>query len=147
MSTFKAGDSVIIYPSKEIGIVTSVRAYVTNYPITVSVGREFEGSYTADGYRYLNNEFNNECRIELATTASKPTQPNYWTIVRANSSFVHLSHPKLQDKLIPIHIIKAIEIIGTNVCVYTSEHPELNLGPILIQHVADILFSHEINSI
>lgn len=149
MPEFEVGMHVISMPSRTPCVITSICSD-GSYPISVSdLSGAYEGSYTLEGFRFIDG-LHPESRkyhivIDHSTNNTKPNT-DYWTIVRANSAFIQLSHPELQYVIIPIHTINRIDILDGEPTLITSNY-HLCLGPVLIQSVADALFTNEINSI
>ena len=149
MPEFEVGMHIISMPSRTPCVITSICSD-GSYPISVSdLSGAYEGSYTLEGFRFIDG-LHPESRkyhivVDYPIGNAKPNN-NYWTIVRANSAFIQLSHPELQDMIIPIHTIDRIDIINNEPTLISSNY-KLPLGPISTKSVADALFTDEINSI
>lgn len=148
MLKFEVGMHVISMPSRAPCVIASICSD-GSYPISVSdLSGAYEGSYTLEGFKFQDASPENKkffIAIDYPIGNARPNI-NYWTIVRANSAFVQLSHPELQDMVIPIHTIDRIDILNNEPTLITSNY-KLCLGPTVIQSVADALFTNEINSI
>lgn len=143
MLNFKIGDPVTIYPGGLPGFIKEINLSST-YPIVVNCDGYFEGGYTLEGFRYKHSKYQHTHYIELS---NKPkVNNNYWTVVRVNSAFIQLSHPELQDILIPISTLKCIDILDGEPTIISTDY-KLPLGPVSIKSVADLLFNNQTNSI
>lgn len=146
MSNFKVGDQVIIMPSCAKGHIINIDRSST-HPIEVNwlhSPSKYEGSYTLEGFRYLSRSLDSR---KYYITKEQTTQPahktsHYWSIVKANSLFIHLTHIDQGSRIIPISRITGI--YDKNVVVVLSANSNnYDLGPIQFDKIANLLFTQQ----
>lgn len=148
MTDFKVGDQVISMPRGAKGHIVDINLSAT-YPIVVNwlhSPSKYEGSYTLDGFRY--KDYSPEYRrFYITKDVVAPEQPTinlspYWSIVKANSLFICLTHASLGKHIIPITSITIIKTERNSVTLDTKMHT-YDLGPIPFDEVANLLFSQQ----
>ena len=148
MTDFKVGDQVIIMPRGAKGHIVDINLSAT-YPIVVNwlhSPSKYEGSYTLDGFRY--KDYSPEYRrFYITKDVVAPEQPtinlsSYWSIVKANSLFICLTHASLGKHIIPITSITIIKAERNSVTLNTKSIT-YNLGSIHFDEVANLLFSQQ----
>lgn len=156
MTDFKVGDQVTIMPSGTKGHIIDIDLKST-YPIVVNwlhSPSKYEGSYTLEGFRYLSKSLDSQKHyitkdvvVSTQTTESVTKTSPYWSIVKANSLFIYLTHASHGSRIIPI---TSVTIIRTNrdSVILDTKSITLDLGPIQFNEVANLLFAkHQSNSI
>lgn len=148
MTDFKVGDQVIIMPRGAKGHIVDINLSAT-YPIVVNwlhSPSKYEGSYTLDGFRY--KDYSPEYRrFYITKDVVAPEQPtinlsSYWSIVKANSLFICLTHASLGKHIIPITSITIIKAERNSVTLNTKSIT-YNLGSIHFDEVANLLLTQQ----
>lgn len=148
MTDFKVGDQVICMPSGAKGHIVDINLSAT-YPIVINwlhSPSKYEGSYTLDGFRYKN--YSPEYRrFYITKDVVAPEQPtinlsSYWSIVKANSLFICLTHASLGKHIIPITSITIIKAERNSVTLNTKSIT-YNLGSIHFDEVANLLLTQQ----
>lgn len=148
MTDFKVGDQVIIMPRGAKGHIVDINLSTT-YPIVVNwlhSPSKYEGSYTLDGFRY--KDYSPEYRrFYITKDVVAPEQPtinlsSYWSIVKANSLFICLTHASLGKHIIPITSITIIKAERNSV-VLNTKSITYNLGSIHFDEVANLLLTQQ----
>ena len=137
MTDFKVGDQVIIMPSGTKGHIInidrrSIHPIVVNWLHSPS---KYEGSYTLEGFRYLDRSLDSQ---KYYITKTSP----YWSIVKANSLFIYLTHASHGSHIIPITSITIIKAERNSVILNTKSIT-YNLGSIHFDEVANLLFTQQ----
>lgn len=148
MTDFKVGDQVICMPSGAKGHIVDINLSAT-YPIVVNwlhSPSKYEGSYTLDGFRY--KDYSPEYRrFYITKDVVAPEQPtinlsSYWSIVKANSLFIYLTHASHGRRIIPITDIISIKTERNSVILDTKMHT-YDLGPIQFDEISNLLFTQQ----
>lgn len=148
MTDFKVGDQVIIMPRGAKGHIVDINLSAT-YLIVVNwlhSPSKYEGSYTLDGFRY--KDYSPEYRrFYITKDVVAPEQPtinlsSYWSIVKANSLFICLTHASLGKHIIPITSITIIKAERNSVTLNTKSIT-YNLGSIHFDEVANLLLTQQ----
>ena len=151
MSNFKVGDQVHIMPYGSRGYIIDIDLKST-YPIVVNCSHnpsKYEGSYTLEGFRYLSKSLDSQRHYitkdvvdSTQTTKSVTKTSPYWSIVKANSLFIYLTHASHGSRIIPI---TSVTIIRTNrdSVILDTKSSAYDLGPIQFNEVANLLFAKQ----
>lgn len=151
MTDFKVGDQVTIMPSGTKGHIIDIDLKST-YPIVVNCSHhpsKYEGSYTLEGFRYLSKSLDSQRHYitKDVVVSAQNTQPAietspYWSIIKTNSLFIHLTHASHGSHIIPITSITIIYNERNSVTLDTKMHV-YNLGPIQFEEVAYLVFTQQ----
>ena len=151
MTDFKVGDQVICMPCGSRGYVKKIDKSAT-YPIVVYYtehSNRYEGSYTFEGFRYTeaipeNRKYYITKDVAASAQISQPdtkTSP-YWSIMKANSLFIYLTHASHGSRIIPITDIISIKTERNSVTLDTKMHT-YDIGPIQFDKIANLLFTQQ----